>query len=63
MVFAVLAVAISEVHSFDVFWQLQSGRYIWESQSMIHSDLFTLAADVPRSEHTWLHSLILLGLY
>ena len=63
MVFAVLAVAISEVHSFDVFWQLQSGKYIWQSKSMIHSDLFTLAKDVPRSEHTWLHSLILFGLY
>ncbi len=63
MTFAVLAVSISEVHSFDVFWQLQSGRYIWETGGMIHSDLFTLAREVPRSEHTWLHSLILFGLY
>ena len=63
MVFAILSVAISEVHSFDVFWQLQSGKYIWQTKSMIHSDLFTLVKEAPREEHTWLHSLILFGLY
>ena len=63
MFFAVLAVSISEVHSFDVFWQLQSGKYIWQTKSMIQSDLFTLVKEVPRQEHTWLHSLILFGLY
>lgn len=63
MAFAVLGVAISEVHSFDVFWQLQNGRYMVETHEMIRTDLFTLAADVPRHEHTWLHSLILYGLY
>jgi hypothetical protein len=63
MVFAVLGVAISEVHSFDVFWQLQNGRYMAETSAFIRSDTFTLAADVPRHEHTWLHSLVLYGLY
>jgi hypothetical protein len=63
MLFAILAVAISEVHSFDVFWQLQNGRYMVDTMSMIRTDLFTLMADVPRHEHTWLHSLILYGLY
>ena len=62
MLLAVLAVSISVVHSFDVFWQLQNGRYMVETMSMIRTDTFTLAADVPRHEHTWLHSLILFGL-
>ncbi len=63
MLFAILGVAISEVHSFDVFWQLQNGRYMAETMSMIRTDTFTLMAEVPRHEHTWLHSLILYGLY
>ena len=63
MAFAILAVAISEIHSFDVFWQLQNGRYMTDTLSMIRVDTFTLAADAPRFEHTWLHSLILYGLY
>lgn len=62
-VVAVLAVAVSEVHSFDVFWQLQSGKYIWQTKSLIYTDLFTLAKDAPRVEHTWLHSLILFTAY
>ena len=63
MVFAILAVSISEVHSFDVFWQLQNGRYMAETMSLIRVDTFTLAADAPRYEHTWVHSLVLYGLY
>ncbi len=63
MLFAILAVTISEVHSFDVFWQLQNGRYMTDTKSLIHKDTFTLLADTPRQEHTWLHSLILYGLY
>ena len=63
MLFVVLAVSISEVHSFDVFWQLQSGKYLWQTKSMSHSDLLILAKEVPREEHTWLHSLILFGLH
>ncbi len=63
MLVAILAVAVSEVHSFDVFWQLQNGRYMVETLSFIRTDTFTLTADVPRHEHTWLHSLILYGFY
>lgn len=63
MLAAILAVAISEIHSFDVFWQLQNGRYMFETGQMIRTDLFTLASDMPRHEHTWLHSLILFSLY
>ncbi|MEJ2472208.1 MAG: hypothetical protein P8Y96_14020 [Desulfuromonadales bacterium] len=58
-----LAIAVSEVHSFDVFWQLMSGKYMSQTQSFIRTDTFTLMKDVPRSEHTWLHSLILYFTY
>mgnify|MGYP001454594177 CR=1 FL=1 len=59
MLGAILSVAISEVHSFDVFWQLQSGKYMWQTGEFIHTDLFTLAPDSPRYEHTWIHDLVL----
>jgi hypothetical protein len=61
MLIAILAVAISQVHSFDVFWQLEAGKYMAQTRSFIYTDTFTLMKDVPRYEHTWLHSLILYG--
>ena len=61
--FFLLAVASSEVFSFDIFWQLHSGRYMIETKSFIYKDLFSLAADVPRSEHCWLHDIIFYGAY
>lgn len=60
---AVLAVGVAEIHDFDTFWQLQSGKYMVETGSFIRTDLFTLAPDVPRFEHCWLHDLALYGLY
>ena len=63
MLLAVLAVGVAQIHDFDTFWQLQSGRYMVETGSLIRTDLFTLAPDVPRFEHCWLHDLILYGLY
>jgi hypothetical protein len=59
MLVGILAMGISEVHSFDVFWQLVSGKYMSQTHSFIRTDTFTLMKDVPRPEHTWLHSLIL----
>ena len=56
-------VAVSEVHDFDLFWQLQSGRYILQTGSWIYRDIFTLAADAPRFEHCWLHDLIFYGAF
>lgn len=56
-------VAVSRIHAFDIFWQLQSGRYMAETGSVIRSDLFTLAAAAPRYEHCWLHDLVVYGLY
>ena len=55
----IFGVATTVIHDFDTFWQLQSGKYMVETQSLIRTDLFTLAADVPRFEHCWLHDLIL----
>ena len=63
MLLAVLAVGVAEIHDFDTFWQLQSGRYMVETGSLIRTDLFTLAPDVPRFEHCWLHDLALYGLF
>lgn len=60
---AILSVAVSVVHSFDVFWQLQSGRYMAETGSIINKDVFTLASDLPRYEHCWLHDLALYLIY
>ena len=51
----------SRVHDFDLFWQLQTGKFIWQSGSFIYQDLFSLAAAAPRWEHCWLHDLIVYG--
>jgi hypothetical protein len=58
-----LGIAVSEVHSFDVFWQLQSGKYMLQTRSFIYTDIFSLAADVGRFEHCWLHDIIFYGGY
>ncbi len=50
--------ATSKVQSFDVFWQLQSGKYILDTQSFIYQNIFSLAADAPRHEHCWLHDIV-----
>lgn len=60
---AIFAIGVSVVHSFDVFWQLQSGRYMVETGSIIDKDVFTLAPDVPRYEHCWLHDIALYLIY
>ena len=51
MLLAVLAVGMAEIHDFDTFWQLQSGRYMVEHREFIRADLFTLTPDIPRFEH------------
>lgn len=59
----VLGLTSSQVHDFDLFWQLQSGRFMWESGAIIRQDLFSLAAEMPRWEHCWLHDLIFFAVY
>ena len=55
--------ASGEIKSFDLFWQLQSGKYIYETGQFIFQDTFSLAAEVPRHEHCWLHDLIFYGVF
>lgn len=51
------------IEAYDTFWQLQSGRHIWQAGEFIRADTFSLAAQVPRVEHCWLSDLIFYGLY
>lgn len=60
---ALVGLAASRVDSFDIFWQLQSGRYMAQTGEILRADLFSLATDAPRIEHCWLHDLICYGLY
>jgi hypothetical protein len=59
----VFLLALRPIESFDTFWQLQSGKYIWQTGQFIYQDTFSLAADVFRLEHTWLHDIILYLFY
>jgi hypothetical protein len=58
-----LGFTAGQVHSFDIFWQLQTGKFMLESGSFLRQDLFTLASDAPRYEHCWLHDVIFYGIY
>lgn len=60
---AVAVLALRPVGDFDTYWQLQSGRYMWETQTLITADTFSLAAQAPRLEHCWLHDLLLQAVY
>lgn len=59
----VFLLALRPIESFDTFWQLQSGKYIWQTGQFLSRDTFSLAADAFRLEHCWLHDLVLYGLY
>jgi hypothetical protein len=50
--------AFRPIESFDTFWQLQSGRYLWQTHAFIYQDIFSIAKDVFRLEHCWLSDLI-----
>jgi len=55
--------ALRPIESFDTFWQLQSGKYIWQTGRFLYQDTFSLAGDAFRLEHCWLHDLVLYLLY
>ncbi|WP_432821840.1 hypothetical protein [Trichloromonas sp.] len=55
--------ALRPIEAFDTFWQLQSGKYIWQTGAFIYTDLFSIAKDVFRLEHCWLSDLIFYALY
>ncbi|MDJ0857415.1 MAG: hypothetical protein QNI88_19565 [Desulfobacterales bacterium] len=61
--FMVFAFATSEIESGDTFWQLQTGRHIVDTGSIIRQDVFTLTHDRPRIEHCWLHDVLFYQLY
>ena len=58
-----LGVAASKLRSFDLFWQLQSGKYMLQTHQFIHRDIFSLALNAPRFEHSWLHDVIFYLVY
>lgn len=60
---AVLGIAASKVGDFDLFWQLQSGRFMLDNARIIDRDTFTLAADIFRWEHCWLHDILVYGAF
>lgn len=51
--------ALRPIEAFDTFWQLQSGKYIWQTGQFIYQDTFSLAWDAYRLEHCWLHDVLL----
>jgi hypothetical protein len=60
---AIFLLALRPIESFDTFWQLQSGKYIWQTGAFLYKDTFSVAAEVFRLEHCWLHDLVLYALY
>lgn len=56
-------IAASEIKSFDIFWQLHSGRHILQTKSFIYKDTFSLAAETARYEHCWLHDILFYAAY
>ncbi len=55
--------ALRPIEAFDTFWQLQSGKHIWQTGHFIYTDIFTIAYDEMRIEHCWLSDIIFYGLY
>jgi hypothetical protein len=60
---AMFFLALRPIESFDTFWQLQSGKYIWQTAQFIYQDIFSQAAELSRQEHCWLHDLVLYVFY
>ena len=60
---AIFLLALRPIESFDTFWQLQAGKYIWQTGQFIYRDIFSQAPDLFRLEHCWLHDLVLFVTY
>lgn len=60
---AIFILAFRPIEDFDTFWQLQSGRYMWQTGEFIYRDIFSIASDAYRLEHCWLSDLIFYALY
>ena len=55
--------AMRPIEAFDTFWQLQSGKYIWQTGAFLYRDTFSIAANAFRLEHCWLSDLVFYALY
>uniref|UniRef100_A0A831XEV0 TPR domain protein n=1 Tax=Geobacter metallireducens TaxID=28232 RepID=A0A831XEV0_GEOME len=55
--------ALRPMGDFDTFWQLQSGKYIWQTKAFLYCDTFSLAHNAFRLEHCWLSDVAFYGLY
>jgi hypothetical protein len=60
---ALFILALRPVADFDTFWQLQSGKYIWQTGSFLYADTFSLAKDAYRLEHCWLSDVFFFATY
>lgn len=60
---ALFLLALRPVDDYDTFWQLQSGKYIWQTRNFLYHDTFSLAKDAFRLEHCWLSDLVFYLLY
>lgn len=60
---ALFLLALRPVDDYDTFWQLQSGKYIWQTRAFLYHDTFSLAKDAFRLEHCWLSDLVFYALY
>lgn len=60
---SIFFLSLRPIQAFDTFWQLQSGKYIWQTGAFLYQDTFSVAAEVFRLEHCWLHDLVLYALY
>lgn len=63
IVLGIAGLVTMQVHAYDIFWQLQSGKYMVQNLTWIYTDIFSLAADAPRWEHCWLHDVIFYGVW
>ena len=60
---ALFLLALRPIEAFDTFWQLQSGKYIWQTGAFLYRDTFSITANAFRLEHCWFSDLVFYGLY
>ena len=60
---AAMGLGVARLTSWDLFWQMQSGRYVLAHGHFIHHDLFSLAGNAPRYEHCWLNDVLFFLVY
>lgn len=63
--FILFGLAATRIWTYDIFWQLQMGRYTVQSGHFIRQELFSLAEEATRYDDrfSWLHGVIFYGSY